>query len=126
MPRFAPAFDRTRFPDRVVISWRYTSANGQPSDAEFKSMTALEDLLESALEQPALAQLVMVSTGDDLREWVYYTRSQDEFMAAMNRALAGQPRFPVEIGLWKDPRWEAYDEFRRKLGTPAARSLPGP
>lgn len=112
---FAPGFERARFPDRVVIAWAYDSDSGMPSKPEREAMDRLEDLLAPYVEQPALSNLALVSTGEGLREWTYYTRSQDEFMAKLNEALARLPRFPIEIDLAKDPRWERYDAFRSTL-----------
>lgn len=109
---FGPSFKRSLYPDRVVIAWSYKSVQGMPSKPEHKSMDQLEDLLAPYVEQASLSTLVLVSTGEGLREWVYYTKSQKEFMAKVNEALRGLPRFPIEIDLWKDPEWTRYEEFR--------------
>lgn len=75
----------------------------------------MEDLLAPYVEQTSLSVLTLVSTGEGEREWVYYTRSQNEFMAKMNQALLGYPRFPVEVTLWNDPEWSRYEEFVRHV-----------
>jgi hypothetical protein len=75
-------------------------------------MDRMEDLLEPHVEKDGLATLVLVSTGEGLREWVYYTRSREAFMARMNAAFKDLPRFPIEIDLWADPKWERYESFK--------------
>ena len=110
---FGPSFKRSEFPDRVIIVWRYKSPAGLPATVEGKSMDRFEDLLAPYVETPSVSHLVIVSTGDNLREWTYYTRSKEKFMAKMNEALRNDPRFPVEITLWTDPEWKVYEEFRK-------------
>jgi hypothetical protein len=110
---FGPSFKRSEFPDRVIIVWRYKSSTGMPATAEGKSMDRFEDLLAPHVETPKVSFLVIVSTGENLREWTYYTRSKEKFMSEMNEALRNVPRFPVEITLWTDPEWKVYEEFRR-------------
>lgn len=110
---FAPSFKRAAYPDRVIISWRYTSADGMPAPAEREAMGQLENLLEPQVGP--LSTLVLVSTGDGLREWVYYARSQDDFMGRLNEALQDHPPFPVTIDLWKDPEWAFYKDFKNSL-----------
>lgn len=109
---FGPSFKRALYPDRVIISWTYQSASGMPSRTEHESMDRMEDLLTPHVAQASLSILALVSTGEGLREWVYYTKSKEEFMANVNKALRGVPRFPVEIDLSKDPEWQRYEIFR--------------
>lgn len=112
---FGQSFKRSAFPDRVIIAWRYNSSNGMPVVTERESMDRFEDLLAPYVEKPSLSSLVIVSTGENLREWTYYTTSQQEFMAKVNEALKNVPRFPIEIDLWKDPEWKAYEAFRKSV-----------
>jgi hypothetical protein len=112
---FNQSFKRSSFPDRVTIAWHYKSSNGMPVATEREAMDRLEDLLSPHVEQPSFSSLVIVSTGENLREWTYYTRSQQEFLAKVNEALRNAPRFPIEIDLWKDPEWKAYEDFRRSV-----------
>jgi hypothetical protein len=75
-------------------------------------MNQLEDMLESVLKEDGFATLALVSTGEDLREWTYYTKSETEFMARLNYALAGVPTFPIEIQTASDPDWYVYERFK--------------
>jgi hypothetical protein len=110
---FGPSFNRSLYPDRVIVSWAYQSESGMPSRAERESMDRMEDLLAPHVEPAAVSTLVLVSTGEGLREWVYYANSKEEFMARMNKALQGLPRFPVEVDLWKDAEWTRYETFKQ-------------
>ena len=107
-----PTFDRGSQPIRIIIVWKYKSENGQPIAEDNQRMILLEDALESALETDRFATLAMVSTGEDLREWTYYARSESEFMARLNYALAGMAAFPIEIHSASDPSWGVYEQFK--------------
>jgi hypothetical protein len=76
---------------------KYQSESSQPIPEDHQRMNQLEDMLESVLKEDGFATLALVSTGEDLREWTYYTKSETEFMARLNYALAGVPTFPIEI-----------------------------
>lgn len=107
-----PTFDKASQPVRVIIVWKYQSENGQPIAEDHQRMIRLEDAMESVLETDRFATLAIVSTGEDLREWTYYARSETEFMARLNYALAGIPAFPIEIHLGNDRDWDMYEQFR--------------
>jgi hypothetical protein len=111
--QFAPSFQRASFPDRVVIVWKYASASGLPSTAERESMDRLEDLLAPHVEKTGVSTLVLVTTGEGLRQWFFYASSHQEFMARLNQALHGEPRFPIEIDLASDPKWTRFDTFKQ-------------
>lgn len=109
---FGPAFSKQTQPDRVILDWKYKSEKGMPSVQERERMDELEDTLAPHVEADGFATLVLVSTGEDLREWVYYTRSQDEFLKRLNAALHGKLAFPIEIHADADPSWATYETFK--------------
>ena len=55
--------------------------------------------------------LTGVFTGDDERNWVFYTLSTNIFGRKLNEALADMPVLPLEIYCENDPQWQAYDEM---------------
>ena len=69
-------------------------------------------MLEAVLKEDAVSTLALVSTGEGLREWTYYTKSETEFMARLNYALAGIAAFPIEIHAASDPDWDMYERFK--------------
>lgn len=114
---FAPPFDRASQPIRIIIIWKYQSErSGQPVADEHQQMNLMEDALESALRKNChFATLAMVSTGEDLREWTYYVKSEDEFMSSLNYAFAEMPAFPIEIHTAYDPSWDMYENSKPEL-----------
>lgn len=99
------AFDPASQPVRIIIVWKYQSESGLPLAEDNQRMNALEDILDAVLKKDGFATLTLVSTGEGLREWTYYAKSEDEFMARLNYALAGVPKFPIDIHTAHDPSW---------------------
>jgi hypothetical protein len=112
---FDPNFSRATQPSRVILVWRYNSEHGMPNLVERQRMDAMEDALEPLLEKDHFATLALVSTGENLREWTYYGKSEDGIIALINQALAGKPTFPIEIHTADDPNWTAYEAFRANI-----------
>lgn len=110
--KFKPEFQRSRFPDRVILVWRYRSESGMPSQQERESMDRMEDRLSSLVDGSGNAILALTSTGEDLREWIFYAKSKEGFIAALNEALMAEPAFPIEIHAAADPQWSTYERFR--------------
>ena len=105
-------FDPMSQPVRIIIVWKYESESGQPPAEDHQRMNLLEDVLESALNRDCFATLALVSTGEGLREWTYYAKSEDEFMARLNYACARIPAFPIDIHTAYDPDWDVYGQFK--------------
>jgi Family of unknown function (DUF695) len=104
-----PNFNRSSQPYRFIIVWKYQAERGIPVKEEHDRMNAMEH----ALDWDSFATLALVSTGDNLREWTYYARSEDEFMERLDEALADDmEEFPIEIHSAHDPEWSMYEEFR--------------
>jgi hypothetical protein len=108
---FAADFHRSTQPDRVILVWDYQSESGMPTADERASMDELEDALSPTIEGNGFATLALVSTGENSREWIYYAKYQDEFMAKLNLALRGSPSFPIKIHAAPDPGWSTYEKF---------------
>ena len=109
---FRGGFVKSDFPARIILVWRYKSDNGMPAPAERQSMDRMEDLLEPLAQKSAQSILAIVSTGEDLREWTFYAKSEDAFLAKLNERLADQPRFPIEVHTGPDLNWSTYERFR--------------
>lgn len=112
MSEFGPDFQRSSLPVRIILAWKYQSENGMPVVAERQRMDSMEDLLGPQVDKGGLAMLALVSTGENLREWTYYAKSEAEFMAGLNKALAGEPTFPIDVHPAIDPTWAMYEKFR--------------
>lgn len=92
-----PTFDPASQPIRSIIVWKYESENGQPIAEEHQRMILLEDALESALEEEHCATLAMVSTGEGLREWTYYAKSDNESWLDSTTPLLGSLHSPSKF-----------------------------
>ncbi|WP_186301657.1 DUF695 domain-containing protein [Denitromonas halophila] len=110
---FRDGFNESAFPDRVILVWKYKSDSGMPGLNEHGAMDRMEDLLEPMIGESGESVLVLVSTGENLREWIFYAKTGKKFLAALNKALAGQPRFPIEVHTGRDPEWSSYVRFRK-------------
>jgi len=110
---FRQGFRKSSLPNRIILVWRYQSEKGMPEKSEREAMDGMEDSLVSLVDRPGQSILTLVSTGEDLREWTFYAKSEQEFIAALNRALAGRPRFPIEVHAGPDPEWSTYELFRK-------------
>jgi hypothetical protein len=75
-------------------------------------MNLLEDSLEPILGQDDFATLGIVTTGENLREWTYYAKSDEAFIQGLNLTLVGLPVFPIEIDTALDPTWSMYEDFK--------------
>jgi hypothetical protein len=102
---FCSTFEGASQPSRIIIVRKYDSENGQPESEEHRRMNLLEDLLEPILDQDGSAILALVTTGENLREWTYYAKSDEAFIQRLNLALAGLPVFPIETHTTRDPTW---------------------
>jgi hypothetical protein len=109
---FRESFDKSVYPVRVIVEWPYQTSTGQPGTGERERMDRLEDLLAPGVEKSGEAVLALVSTGENVREWIYYAKSEDAFIGALNDALADEPSFPIRIHADNDPSWSSYGEFR--------------
>jgi Family of unknown function (DUF695) len=112
---FSATFRRDSQPIRIIIVWKYQSETGQPFAEELQRMNLLEDTLESVLKDDGFATLALVSTGEYLREWTYYAKSETEFSARFDYALAAMPAFPIEIHITCDPTWDMYQRFKADI-----------
>jgi len=110
-----PGFDRSAQPDRIIVQWPYFQESGMPTTGERERMDQFEDLLAPVIENDGLSTLALVSTGENLREWICYTKSEREFLARLNSALRKYPPFPVKILTARDPAWSSYQKFKDGL-----------
>lgn len=110
---FARPLDRSEFPHVVVLAWRYVSETGMPKGAAVDAMYELEDRLAAQIENSNRGRLVLISTGENIRLWTYYTKSGSEFRSALSAALIPESRFPVEVSSRPDPKWTEYERFKQ-------------
>lgn len=102
-----------KFKIRVEISWRYEGeSNGMPDRPTSELMEAVQDSLQAAFMKDPIAVLTGIYTGDNQRDWVFYTLSTAIFNKKINEALAPFDLLPITIYAENDPMWAEYDEMR--------------
>jgi hypothetical protein len=104
--------DPSLYPHMIAITWEFQSKNGMPSSEEKERMNDLEDSISNLVESNKQAILTVVVTGNEVAEWQFYSKNQEDFMGLLNQALAGKVAFPINISLQEDPEWDAYKQFR--------------
>lgn len=115
-PSFAT---KESFPLLLAVCWQYVSPNeqGMPASEDTERMSQLEDLLVSAFENAQEAFLTVVVTGNGVREWQWYARTQNGVMKLVNETLGKLEPFPVQFSFQDDPDWEGYAQFLEILGS---------
>jgi hypothetical protein len=106
----------------VSIKWSYAeqNENGFPQAALRRSMEAFE----TACEAITAAELVLVTTGMGLKEWVLYTANFDAFIREFDRLLHGKARAPVTITHRSEPLWHTWLQVRKHAKPYVAASRP--
>ncbi len=105
--------DNPKFSIRVEVTWKYDGeANGMPDVATSQLMEEVHDALIAVFDKDPVAVLTGIYTGDNRRDWVFYTLSTHIFQKKLNEALAPFPLLPLEIYAENDPDWAEYAEMR--------------
>ena len=104
---------RSKYPRLVVVSWKYdgNERNGMPEESVNERMMQLEDALEIGIEDLGICTHVYSRTGNNLKEFVYHIRDDDEFLEALNSALSSHKRYPIEITFYEDKEWKDFREL---------------
>ena len=98
---------------RVEVTWKYPGdATGMPDYPTSKVMEAVQDAMTKAFDKDPVAVPTGIYTGDDERNWIFYTRSIHIFEKKINEALADFDLLPINIYTENDPDWQEYDEMR--------------
>jgi hypothetical protein len=98
----------------IVVQWPYPDTNPMPpaeiNEQQRQFERALDPLMPSEL-----SELVHVSTGVGLKEWIFYARDSATFMLRFNELLEGQPAYPLNIEFYDDPEWRVWADLVRPL-----------
>ncbi|KYG81746.1 hypothetical protein MB14_13005 [Roseivirga ehrenbergii] len=100
-------------PVLTVISWKYEGEtnNGMPPHEINEKMIDLEEAIENIKSSFKKYQHAYSRTGNNLKELVYYSASQDDFMASLNKTLTKHERYPIEIDFYEDPEWREFKKL---------------
>ena len=102
-----------RFNIRVEITWKYEGEGSCMPDYNTSSlMEQVQEALEKEFEKDPVAVLTGIYTGDNERNWVFYTLSTHIFGRKLNEALASFELLPITIYCENDPEWNEYQEMK--------------
>lgn len=105
--------DNPRFTIRVEITWKYDGdKSGMPDLATSKLMESVQDSLQTVFDKDPVAIMTGIYTGDDRRDWIFYTLSTHIFGRKLNEALAKYELLPITIYTENDPQWNEYREMK--------------
>jgi hypothetical protein len=99
----------------IVIKWAYQGP-GMPPDEVNQQQVAFEEAIDPLWSEGG-SELMQVATGMGLKEWIFYARSSDAFMARLNSLLSGRPRYPIEVEFYDDPEWQMWSQTVSTLKT---------
>ena len=80
-----------------------------------EKMILLEEAIENTMDSSKQFQHAYSRTGNNLKEFVYYSSSQNKFMNLLNKTLAGHERYPIEINFYEDPEWSEFKKLIEDL-----------
>ena len=106
--------EKQTYPVAVTFTWQYNGPNGLPAKSEAESMYKLEDLLDERVEKRGDGKLAFVSTGNNLRTWTYYVKSEASFRKALANA-AEIARLKVRVSSANDPAWGQLEAFKKSV-----------
>jgi hypothetical protein len=70
----------------------------------------MEDLLHE-MDGPDVGFMMFAVTGNSRKEWIWYVHDQTTFLDGLNRHLAGQEPFPIEIEVAPANGWASYNDI---------------
>ncbi|HEY0140200.1 MAG TPA: DUF695 domain-containing protein [Thermoanaerobaculia bacterium] len=97
----------------IVIEWPYDGDQMPPAE-----VNAAQQRFEQAADPLASSthsELVHVSTGMGMKEWIFYARTREQFMKELNELLSGHPRYPLDIEFLEDPAWQVWEDAVKDL-----------
>jgi hypothetical protein len=113
------AADRSSFPHALCVLWAYdaTIRNGMPPPSENELQVSFEDAI-TALGEGEHGYLMLVSTGNGQKRWLYYVRNPNGWVVELNRCLSGHAHYPLEIEDWWDDGWTTWQNFATSVTPP--------
>lgn len=107
-----PGVLKMQYPQLISIYWEYFSqmdgeSEGMPDENINERHIEFEEAL-LPLDAPEYSYLMLVITGGGRKEWHYYVRDEQEWLAELNDLLQEHPEYPLQIEVSPDPEWSLY------------------
>ncbi|WP_458130992.1 DUF695 domain-containing protein [Pseudomonas sp. R3-41] len=97
------ATEKRALPFKIKITWKYSSEGLIPAPRDRVRMDGMERLILPAMQDKGLAKWVCTVTGGKQREWIFYTRNDEAFIAQTRAILAQTGPYPIELSARKEP-----------------------
>lgn len=105
-----------RFKLRINVTLPYTAtSSGIPDTQTAEQLKVITDRLVGVFAKDPVAVLTGIYTGDNRRDWVFYTVSINIFQRKFNEALDDLPALGFSLTAEDDPDWDEYAEMRSVL-----------
>lgn len=98
----------------ILIHWPYESDQPMPPAEVIEAQQRFEAALDP-LSSSTHSELMHVSTGMGLKEWIFYARTREQFLDEFNQLLTGHPRYPIEMEFAEDPSWKIWQDMVKDL-----------
>ena len=95
--------EKRALPFKIRITWKYSSKDVMPAPRDRVRMDEMERLILPAVQDKGLAKWVCRVTGGHQREWIFYTRSDEAFIAQTQAVLSQTGPYPIELSARKEP-----------------------
>ena len=96
------ATEKRALPFKIRVTWKYVSEGVIPPPRDRFRMDEMERLILPAVQDKGLAKWVCTVTGGHQREWIFYTRSDEAFIAKTQAVLAQTGPYPIELSARKE------------------------
>ena len=98
---------------RVDITWKYVGdISGMPDLDTSLLMEKVNDAFIDIFKKDTIAIITGIYTGDDERNWVFYTKNLKIFEYRLNEALSSFEQLPLQINAEYDSDWNEYHEMK--------------
>ena len=100
---------------RVEVTWKYEGdEKGLPNFEDSKTMEGVTDKLQQTFDNDPMAIMTGIYTGDNVRNWVFYTLNLKIFERKFNEALTEFDLLPITLYVENDPQWDEYNEMKEQ------------
>ena len=107
-----PNVSYSDYPTLVAITWEFADY-----DDPFKFQGSVEEHhydLEHSLNHlngDENGFLILIRTGEGVKEWLWYVKDFEDWMAKLNQSFSGKPAFPIKIDPYDDPEWGTFKQL---------------
>lgn len=107
-----PKINGSDYPTLVAIAWDFEDYDG-PFKFEGSFQEHHNDFEESlnGLDGEENGFLILVMTGTGIKEWLWYVKDFENWMAKINQSFSGKSVFPIKITSYEEPEWGTYQKL---------------